>query len=56
MQAYEDRILEMLQSSGDEMLEDEELYNSLTESKHMSEEVEARLISVRENEKRILEF
>lgn len=36
MYMYEDKILEMLGSSSGSLLEDEELINSLTESKRMS--------------------
>jgi dynein heavy chain len=56
MQEFEDKILEMLKSAGNDMLEDEQLINSLTESKRMSEEVEKKLQTARITEQRILEL
>jgi dynein heavy chain len=56
MQDFEDKILNMLQVSAEEMLNDEELINSLTESKKMSEEVEKKLASAKATEKRIEEY
>ena len=56
MQEFEDKILEMLKSAGNDMLEDEQLINSLTESKRMSEEVEKKLQTARATEQRILEL
>jgi dynein heavy chain len=50
MRAFEDSILEMMEKAGTEMLEDENMINSLTESKHMSEEAERRLIHARKAE------
>lgn len=56
MQDFEDKILEMLQVSAEEMLNDEEMINSLTESKKMSEEVERKLASAKATEHRIEEY
>ena len=55
MQEFEDKILEMLKLAGNDMLEDEHLINSLTESKRMSEEVEKKLSTARVTEQKILE-
>ncbi|CAG9321581.1 unnamed protein product [Blepharisma stoltei] len=56
MQAFEDKILEMLQSGGDTILDNEELINSLTESKKMSEEVERKLTTAKQSEHKIQQF
>lgn len=54
MQAFEDKILQMLQSGGDTILDNEELINSLTESKELSIEVGKKLINTRNAEQKIL--
>lgn len=56
MQSFEDKILEMLQSGGDSILNNEELINSLTESKKMSEEVERKLLTAKQTEHKIQQF
>jgi dynein heavy chain len=50
MRVFEDSILQMMEKAGTEMLEDEAMINSLTESKQMSEEAERRLINARKTE------
>ena len=53
MQALEDKILELLKSGGSNILESEELINSLTDSKIMALEVEKKLTNVKAAEQRI---
>ena len=53
MQAFEDKILQMLQSGGDKILDNEVLINSLTESKELSIEVGKKLNNTRIAEQKI---
>jgi dynein heavy chain len=53
LQDFEDLILNMLQTSGENILDDEVLINSLTESKTMAEETERKLQSATAAEQRI---
>ena len=53
MQVFEDKILSMLQTGGDTILDNEELINSLTESKSLSTEVGKKLKYARQAEQRI---
>ena len=56
LQDFEDTILRMLQGSGENILDDEILINSLTESKNMSEETEKKLESAMAAERKIIEL
>lgn len=56
LQDFEDTILLMLQNSGENILDDEILINSLTESKTMAEETEKKLQSATVAEQRIVEL
>ncbi|OMJ79537.1 hypothetical protein SteCoe_20429 [Stentor coeruleus] len=53
MQVFEDKILSMLQTGGSTILDNEELTNSLTESKTLSIEVGKKLAHVRQAEQKI---
>ena len=53
LQEFEDLILNMLQTSGENILDDEVLINSLTESKTMAEETERKLQSANVAQQRI---
>lgn len=56
VQALEDKILELLKSGGPNILESEELINSLTDSKIMAIEVEKKLANAKMAEQRIVYF
>ena len=56
MQKFEDQILKMLQDSDDSILDNEELINSLTESKTMSETAQKKLESSKKTQQKIQEF
>lgn len=56
LQESEDLILSMLQTSGENILEDEVLINSLTESKTVAEETERKLQSASSAENRITDL
>ena len=53
LQAFEDKILEMLFAGGPKILDNEELIDSLTKSKELSNEVEKKLANARQAEQRI---
>ena len=56
MLALEEKILELLQLGGENILESEELINSLTESKVVSIEVEKKLANSKHAEQKIANF
>lgn len=56
MLLLEEKILELLQSSGEDILENEDLINSLTESKIISTEVEKKLTHSKYAEQKIANF
>ena len=56
LQDFEDSILEMLQFSGENILDDEVLINSLTESKSLSEETGIKLEKAVAAEQKIVEL
>ena len=53
LQAFEDKILDMLLHGGSTILDNEELIDSLTRSKELSNEVEKKLATAKQAEQRI---